>query len=74
MIFQFHPDFPDATNEQKWDQIRIWRNAELSMTDWTQLPDSPVDKEKWSQYRQELRDITLQNEKAEKVKFPNRPS
>jgi hypothetical protein len=56
-MFIFDPDFPDATNEQKWQQIRLWRNAQLAASDWTQLPDAPVDAAPWSEYRQQLRDI-----------------
>jgi hypothetical protein len=65
--------FPNATNEQKWDQIRLWRNSELKNTDWTQLPDSPVDKNIWAEYRQNLRDLPAQNVSADEVVFPKRP-
>ena len=27
MIFRFHPDYPDATDEQKWEQIRLIRSV-----------------------------------------------
>ena len=57
MRFTFNSEYPDATNEQKLEQIRLWRNAELAQTDWTQLSDAPVDKDAWAQYRQELRDL-----------------
>ena len=58
-MFNFNSAFPDATNEQKWDQIRNWRNAELSASDWTQLTDAPVDKAAWATYRQALRVICV---------------
>jgi hypothetical protein len=32
----------------------------LKDSDWTQVADSPVDKQTWATYRQELRDITKQ--------------
>jgi hypothetical protein len=73
MTFQFHPLFPDATNEQKWEQIKLWRNAELARTDWTQLIDSPADKNAWAVYRQELRDLPSQGGKAEAARFPVAP-
>ena len=73
-MFTFNPNFPDATNEQKWDQIRLWRNAELDRTDWTQLADAPVDKAGWAKYRQELRDLPEQYDKADKVDLPNKPA
>lgn len=73
MTFQFNPIFPDATDEQKWEQIRLWRNSELNQTDWTQLPDSPVDKAAWAAYRQSLRDLPSQGGKAEAVSIPVKP-
>jgi hypothetical protein len=73
MTFTFNPEFPDATNEQKWQQIRNWRSGELSRTDWTQLPDSPADKEAWATYRQALRDLPDNFELADDVVFPTKP-
>lgn len=56
----------DATEEQKtqrlddaWTALRNERNRKLYACDWTQLPDSPVNKEEWAVYRQALRDITV---------------
>jgi len=74
MIFLFNPLFPDATNEQKWEQIKLWRNAQLARTDWTQLPDAPVDKEAWATYRQALRDLPAQGGSADEAEFPNAPA
>lgn len=73
MTFQFHPAFPDATNDYKWEQIKLWRNAELARTDWTQLPDAPVDSRAWAEYRQALRDLPAQGGKAENAVFPAKP-
>ena len=73
MKFNFNPQFPDATNEQKWEQLRIWRNLELTKTDWTQLPDSPVQKDAWAQYRQALRDLPTQTDIADEVELPVKP-
>ena len=73
MKFTFNPEFPNATNEQKWEQIRIARNAELAATDWTQLPDAPVDREAWAQFRQALRDLPNQTDLADDVELPVRP-
>jgi hypothetical protein len=72
-MFSFNEDFPEATNEQKWKQIKIWRNSELQKTDWTQLPDAPVDKSKWAIYRQDLRDLPAQGGSAEEAIFPTSP-
>ena len=56
-MFEFDPAFPNATREQKWQQIRSWRNRQLVLSDWTQLPDAPADSSEWASYRQQLRDI-----------------
>lgn len=73
MTFTFNPRFPDATNEQKWDQIKLWRNAELMRSDWTQVADSPADKEAWATYRQALRDLPAQGGIADEAEFPVAP-
>jgi len=72
-MFIFNPDYPNATNEQKWEQIKLWRNAELKATDWTQLSDAPTDKEAWAEYRQALRDLPAQGGLADDVEFPTKP-
>lgn len=38
-------------------RVRAQRNNKLAQCDWTQLPDSPVDKPAWAAYRQALRDL-----------------
>ena len=73
MTFQFNALFPDATNEQKWEQIKLWRNAELVRTDWTQLADVPIDKAAWATYRQALRDLPAQGGLADDAEFPTAP-
>jgi hypothetical protein len=40
--------------------VRAERTTKLAECDWTQLADSPVDKEVWATYRQALRDISSQ--------------
>jgi hypothetical protein len=74
MTFQFNPSYPDATNEQKWEQIKLWRNAKLAQSDWTQLPDAPVDKTAWATYRQALRDLPAQGGNADNATIPSAPS
>jgi phage terminase small subunit len=73
MSFTFNPVYPDATNEQKWEQIKLWRNAQLNQTDWTQLPDAPVDTAAWAIYRQALRDLPAQGGIADAAEFPVAP-
>lgn len=44
----------------QWNVIRAERNRLLVESDWTQLPDAPVDAAVWVTYRQALRDVTTQ--------------
>ena len=57
--------------------LRQRRNALLSASDWTILPDSPVqDKYVWQSYRQSLRDLTeglSTVEQINSVVFPTKP-
>lgn len=62
-----------AEQDAKAAQIRAERNAKLSATDWTQVSDSPVDKDVWAAYRQELRDITNQASFPLEVVWPKDP-
>lgn len=62
-----------AEQDAKAAQIRAERNAKLSATDWTQVADSPVDKDAWAAYRQELRDITNQASFPLEVVWPKDP-
>lgn len=53
--------------------VRLSRNTLLEKSDWTQMPDAPVDKAAWAIYRQELRDITKQSGFPLEVIWPNKP-
>ena len=59
--------------ERQWDRVRSDRNAHLSKCDWTQLPDSPANKEAWAAYRQALRDITNQSDPFA-IEWPAEPA
>lgn len=56
---------PDAAwNGSAWvvqpvtlDAVRAERDGRLAASDWTQLPDAPVDRAAWATYRQALRDL-----------------
>jgi hypothetical protein len=37
--------------------LRDMRNGFLAKSDWTQVPDAPVDAVAWAEYRQALRDL-----------------
>jgi hypothetical protein len=56
---------PDSQNEAAERVVRMNRDTRLLESDWTQLPDSPVDSSVWATYRQALRDITTH------ANFPN---
>ena len=73
MTFTFNPVYPDATDEQKWEQIKLWRNAALAASDWTQTLDAPVNKAAWATYRQALRDLPAQAGLAEEAVLPAQP-
>lgn len=50
------------------------RNIKLQLSDWTQLPDVPLNtKESWAAYRQQLRDITAQPDYPYTVIWPTPP-
>ena len=63
----------NATDEQKWDFLRSNRDQLLAASDWTQLPDAPVDKAAWATYRQALRDLPAQGGLAVDAEFPTAP-
>lgn len=54
--------------------IRIQRNQLLADTDWTQLPDAPVDQAKWAAYRVELRQLKTQPGFPWRIDWPQPPS
>ncbi len=59
----------------QWSSIRIERNNYLSECDWTQLSDSQLtdeEKTEWITYRQDLRDITLQEDPFN-ITWPTKP-
>lgn len=61
--------------EEKWTEVRTFRESLLKDSDWTQLQDSPVTGSKlteWQTYRQSLRDITT-NDNPFTLTWPNKP-
>jgi hypothetical protein len=56
-----------------WETIRLDRNDKLNSSDYTQIPDFPGDKEAWSIYRQQLRDIPSTFNKPDEVIWPTQP-
>ena len=68
---RFDPEvIPD---EWLLERLRIYRDARLVASDWTQLADAPVDREAWAAYRQALRDFPATWEPSEVCNFPLAP-
>lgn len=51
------PPITDYEKSLSWINLRIERDRLLATSDWTQVPDAPVDQQAWATYRQELRDL-----------------
>jgi hypothetical protein len=68
-----HENADEVPAEYFFERFRNWRNAELTLCDWTQLADSTADKTAWATYRQALRDLPSQNADPKKIVFPSRP-
>ena len=60
-------------NEALAGNIRAKRDRLLKESDWTQLPDAPVDSTVWAVYRQDLRDIPQQVGFPADVSWPAEP-
>jgi len=66
------PD-PGPSEEQLAAQARSQRDTLLSQSDWTQVPDAPVDQTAWAEYRQALRDVPQQNGFPTDITWPTKP-
>jgi len=63
----------DKPVAQLAEEARDKRNTLLTSSDYTQLSDSPRDKQAWATYRQALRDITDQEGFPETIVWPVKP-
>lgn len=70
--FQREVDPTEIPLEWLLERYRNWREKELLATDWTQLPDAPVDANSWASYRQSLRDLPNIKNFAD-AELPERP-
>lgn len=64
---------PQAEVEQV---VRFLRAELLNLSDWTQMPDSPLDsaaKTSWASYRTALRDISTQSNFPTNITWPTPP-
>jgi hypothetical protein len=62
-----------ALDAQQAASQRTERNRLIAECDWTQVADSPVDKEVWATYRQLLRDIPSQSGFPWDITWPVEP-
>lgn len=62
--------------EEFWVRLRQRRDGLLQKSDWTQMPDAPLDatkKEEWKVYRQQLRDLPANTLDPRQVEWPTPP-
>jgi hypothetical protein len=52
---------------------RETRDLLLQQSDWTQVPDAPVDAAVWATYRQALRDVPSQQGFPDNIVWPDKP-
>jgi len=64
---------PAVDLEKLAADIRAERNQLLADSDWTQMPDAPVDQAAWATYRQALRDIPQQAGFPTEITWPTKP-
>ncbi len=62
-----------SATSSKASQMRSNRNRLLAACDWTQVLDAPINQTAWAVYRQELRDISLQDNFPYDIIWPNSP-
>jgi hypothetical protein len=67
------PNETSIPDDYYFERLRIWRDAQLKASDWTQVEDSPSDKLAWSVYRQALRDLPNQSTNPDELVFPVAP-
>ena len=60
--------------DEVWSDFRNKRDIELQLSDWTQVPDAPVDQQAWATYRQELRDLPDNTTDPRNPVWPTKPS
>jgi hypothetical protein len=56
-----------------WVSLRAERSRRLYASDWTQVPDAPIDQAAWATYRQALRDLPDNTADPRQVIWPTRP-
>lgn len=64
----------EERTEQEGERVRQQRNQLLANSDWTQLPDAPVDASVWGSYRAALRDVPSQAGFPWEINWPIAPA
>lgn len=59
---------------EAWRQLRFRRSQMLVKSDWTQVPDAPVDAAAWAAYRQALRDLPQNTQDPRDITWPQPPA
>lgn len=62
-----------ALDAQQAASMRAERNRRIAESDWTQLADSPADKQAWATYRQALRDLPKSEGFPWQITWPETP-
>ena len=62
-----------TASETQAANIRNERNRLLAASDWTQVADAPVDRAAWAEYRQQLRNISAQQDFPYNIEWPTQP-
>ena len=68
--------WPSVRDARAWDAIRVERDALLTASDWTVLPDAPLttaQKTAWKTYRQTLRDLPQTFATPDGIVWPEQP-
>lgn len=64
---------PPPSTEQLAAQARAQRDVLLAESDFSQLPDAPVNSAAWATYRQALRDVPEQPGFPQTIEWPVKP-
>ena len=75
MIYELTSPLDNDTipDEYLMERMRLHRDRLLKESDWTQVADSPVEREAWATYRQALRDFPATWTAGPEADFPDTP-
>jgi hypothetical protein len=63
----------DGATERAMAELRTQRNRLLADSDFSQLPDAPVNRDEWATYRQSLRDLPANTPDINNPVYPIKP-